>query len=358
MSEYKTELFMLDSGAFSVWNKGASIDLDEYIQFCKRHPKISYYVCLDVIQGSAKASEKDVVCEQTWKNYIKMIKELPIEKVIPVFHRGEDWKWLEKYLDFGSPYIGFGQTGGFGGKREQKEYLKELKKYILDSEGKPKVKTHGFAVTSFELMTVFPWHSVDSASWIKQGSFGGVWVSNKKDGDEYVFDSTPWTVNFSPKSPYRNEKRKHYLSLKGLEKKKVDDYLEHMDLSPGDYTITEVEPGYKLGKNELWFKNPKKIKQPSMSGFVSEKETNKPSVLRYDDKGLVNCHNTRFFANLLFMKEMEKNVPTENIYFAGGEGSLEDRVELATGKRLMSYHYLTSGNRPYKALEKHLEIIR
>ena len=181
-------LLLLDSGAYSVWNVGGVVDLDRYIQFCKDHPGVSYYVSLDVIIGkkgddrTKRADAVEASCQESWSNYQKMISVLPIEKVIPVFHRGENFKWLEKYLKFGCPYIGFGQIGTGGGEG-QGHYLDQIRKFVCGADGRPVVKTHGFAVTAYELMLSFPWHSVDSASWIRAGSYCDVYFPAVKDGE-------------------------------------------------------------------------------------------------------------------------------------------------------------------------------
>jgi len=44
-------LFMLDSGAYSVWSQGEELDIDDYIRFCLMYPEVDYYVSLDVILG-------------------------------------------------------------------------------------------------------------------------------------------------------------------------------------------------------------------------------------------------------------------------------------------------------------------
>ena len=149
---------MLDSGAFSVWTKGETIDIDDYIRFCLDNPGVSYYIVLDVIAGGNRRDSDIESAEQaTWDNYQYMLRQgLPMEKVMPVVHRGlGHTKWLEKYIDFGSPYIGFGQVGFFGNLASQKRDLDPISKVIFDSTGKAIVRTHGLAVTSFPLMKAF-----------------------------------------------------------------------------------------------------------------------------------------------------------------------------------------------------------
>ena len=43
---------MIDSGAFTVWTKGKSIDIDEYLDFYTRYAnEIDILITLDVIPG-------------------------------------------------------------------------------------------------------------------------------------------------------------------------------------------------------------------------------------------------------------------------------------------------------------------
>src|SRR5512133_2802594 len=83
----KVELF-LDSGAYSAKTQGIEVNLNEYIQFIKDNKEvIDVYANLDVI-GSAQG---------TWKNHNLMVKAGL--NPMPVFHYGEDKKWLKMYLD-------------------------------------------------------------------------------------------------------------------------------------------------------------------------------------------------------------------------------------------------------------------
>ena len=113
MEPRKPKHIILDSGAFSVWTKGISIDINQYIDFCKQHPLISYYVNLDVIPGipnkhkTVNKKTTEEAAQKSWENYQRMLEYFPIEKVIPVFHQNEDFKWLNKYIEFGTPYIEF-----------------------------------------------------------------------------------------------------------------------------------------------------------------------------------------------------------------------------------------------------------
>lgn len=159
----KVELF-LDSGAFSAWSKGASIDIQEYIEFIKQHEDvIEVYANLDVI-GDAKA---------TWKN--QRIMERAGLHPLPIFHFGSPEHFLEKYVSAYN-YIGLGGTVGIAAGGIDSYLDRIFSKYICDAKGVPKVKVHGFGLTSLRLMLRYPWYSVDSTSWVVAGRMGSIYM--------------------------------------------------------------------------------------------------------------------------------------------------------------------------------------
>lgn len=155
----KKQNIIIDSGAFSVWNKGITIDIDAYLNFCKRQPQHWTFINLDVIptKGATKA-EIEKCCEQGYENYHYLKQHL--NNVMPVFHQGEDYKWLKKFMDE-TDFIGI----GFGNDRHEKARRKFLKRifYITQTD----YKIHGLGYSSFEGLTMFPFYSVDSISFKK-----------------------------------------------------------------------------------------------------------------------------------------------------------------------------------------------
>ena len=167
----------LDSGAFSVYNqkfspskKGMESDkdkanydyadspdfikfLDDYTEYCLEHSaKLDMYVTMDVIYN-AKAS---------WKTFKYMVG--CGANPVPVFHYGEPWRYLERYLD-NYEYVG---VGGLGQRTSVQAYIEfgdEIFKRVCDKHGRPRNKMHGFAMTSVQLMRRYPWYSCDSSTW-------------------------------------------------------------------------------------------------------------------------------------------------------------------------------------------------
>jgi hypothetical protein len=67
---------------------------------------------------------------------------------------------------------------------------------ITNAQGKALVKTHGFGVTSIPLMMRYPFHTVDSTSWVKSGGFGVISVPVYVNGKP-TFDCLPVRVHIS-----------------------------------------------------------------------------------------------------------------------------------------------------------------
>ena len=338
--------FLIDSGAFSCWNRGAVIDLDEYIRFCDSHRVDGvYYVNLDIIPGkpndvkSKTPSSIEAACQGGWDNYQKMLKTLPFEKVVPVFHQGDGIHWLEKYLKFGTPYIGISPANDMT-TQQKLQWIQSLQGHLFDSAGNQTIHTHGFAVTSFKLMKCMKWTSVDSASWIRQAAYGTVYIPMaQRDGWRY--DVSPFLLTTSPKSPTKDEREKHIFTLGPYVKSQVDRYLTEMRMPVGTFEVVEVPDGYKKQKKELWWEKGKKDK-----------------ILRITKMGIVTCHQRRFYLNWKFLEKANEVLPVNYLYFAGAAGSLRDEIELKITNRLMSFAEIQTCKGAAKAFEAHMDLRR
>lgn len=339
-------LLMLDSGAFSVWSKGSVIDLKEYRAFCCRFPDISYYVSLDVIPGVIREKRSltkvsiEASCQQSWKNYQSMLKKLPIEKVIPVFHQNDGIQWLERYLAFGTPYIGISPANDCT-TREKIRWLKTLKPYLFDSDGKPVVKTHGFAVTSYHLMKLkgWQWYSVDSASWKKVASCGSIYFP-KRTGRDRDFSKPPSIIGVSPVSSSRFKYGRHVGISKLLStfNGRLGEWLEEVGVEIGKYEVVSVEPSYRIGREgrDFWY---------------NEK---KNQILKVLEKGVVPNWEKRAQVNAYFLKQVmiHKATHVKHIYYAGAP---RKDIEPFLGIRLLSYQDLRSRSDKSITMQRLLE---
>ena len=136
----------LDSGAFSAWRRGSIINIKEYMAFIREYEKyLGVYANLDVI-GDDKATMDN-----------QRIMESEGLKPLPTYHRSEDEYYLERYLETHSHIA----LGGMVGDTPTvlADWLDRVwDNYLLRSDGTPKVKVHGFGVTSLRILKRYPWY--------------------------------------------------------------------------------------------------------------------------------------------------------------------------------------------------------
>lgn len=175
---------ILDSGAFSAWTKGKSIDIDEYVELIiKNDSSICMAANLDIIPG--KKGDRQITEETNiraasdgWKNYLRILETLKwngredlCSRIMPIHHQGESIDFLKRMVDFGCEYIGISPSND-ATTNQRKKYL-DLAFGYLENCG-TRIFTHGYAVTSEELMALYPWLTVDSISWIFTAGLGFV----------------------------------------------------------------------------------------------------------------------------------------------------------------------------------------
>jgi hypothetical protein len=145
---------IVDSGAFTAWNIGKQISLDEYCRF------------LDSIQflGPFNAVQLDVFGnpELTWKNFLIM-KQRGYD-VMPVFTRGDTLERLDEMYSY-TDYIMFGGIT-IGGKN-----INYVKWFMERNKGR---KIHWLGFCNVEFVKHFKPYSIDSSSWSSGGRFGNL----------------------------------------------------------------------------------------------------------------------------------------------------------------------------------------
>lgn len=137
---------ILDSGAFSAWKSGTEVNLDELIEEAKR-PGWDEVAAFDPIGDP----------DSSLANAVKMKNAgLP---VIPIFHFGEPWDFLEYYKSAFGDRIGLGGIATGLSSIKRRQWLDQVFARAYPA------KFHGFGVASEDLLMRFPFYSVDSASW-------------------------------------------------------------------------------------------------------------------------------------------------------------------------------------------------
>jgi len=198
----------LDSGAFSAYTLGVSIDLPTYCEYIKRNMDL-----WRVEDGVVMASVLDGIGDplQTYRNQLHM--EALGAKPLPCFHAGEDERYLEHYVK-NYEYITLGGMVGSSTKQLCIWLDRMWERYLTDGSGRPRLKVHGFGITAIPIMERYPWYSVDSSSWIQSAAFGSI--------------ITPqWgPLSVSEKSPSRHDAGQHATTLTAIEQDYVLQMLE------------------------------------------------------------------------------------------------------------------------------------
>ena len=198
----------LDSGAFSAYTLGVDIDLPTYCNYIKRNKDL-----WRVEDGVMMASVLDGIGDplKTYQNQLHM--EQLGAKPLPCFHAGEDERYLEYYVQ-NYEYITLGGMVGSSTKQLCIWLDRMWERYLTDGSGRPRLKVHGFGITSVPIVERYPWYSVDSSSWIQSAAFGS------------IIDPINGPISVSEKSPSRHDAGQHVTTLTQVEQDYVLQMLE------------------------------------------------------------------------------------------------------------------------------------
>lgn len=149
---------LIDSGAFSIYNSGKTVDIEEYYRFIENSPISWNFISLDVIPPD-NPTKKELMkaVDQGFENY-KYLSKLN-HKILPTYHYGEPISILKKYISI-TDYICAGPKRGAGQSAD--EYYKMIFKNTTNQ-----IKVHGLANTSLPSLLKYPFYSVDSISYLK-----------------------------------------------------------------------------------------------------------------------------------------------------------------------------------------------
>lgn len=198
----------LDSGAFSAFTKGVEVDIKGYCQYIKRNEDI-----VEKVDGILCASVLDGIGDplKTWQNQQQM-ESLGV-RPLPCFHYGEDERYLEWYLER-YEYITLGGMVPIS-TPQLIHWLDRLwERYLCDHSGNPRVRVHGFGLTSLPLMKRYPWYSVDSSTWVQWAANGMILIPHYGQ------------VNVSSKSSSRKIEGQHLNTYTPPQRQAVVEHIE------------------------------------------------------------------------------------------------------------------------------------
>lgn len=195
---------MMDSGVFSYRSikkklqaAGKSISqmvgeveyIERYVDWCKQNSKKwDFYVTVDLVEIAAENYRRQ-----------ELLLKAGIEPV-PVFHGDDSVEYLKKYADLGHKLICVGVLWGRTTLQQKRRFLDQ----VFNVGEKYGLTFHGLAATTAWMMLDYPFFSVDSSSWSRVASCGGlmrfdpvtnrisvVHVSDQAAGSSLGLDSHP-----------------------------------------------------------------------------------------------------------------------------------------------------------------------
>jgi len=209
---------ILDSGAFTAFNKKETIRIGDYEEYLQENKCwLKNYFNLDVLSDG----------EKSFINWIHL--KANGLKPIPVFHIGTDEKYLKEYLKT-EDYIAIGAIADMSTSKRLVSLERIWEDYLTDKKGFPKVKVHGFGLTSIRVMKRYPWYSVDSTSWVMFGRYGAILVP-KTNKEKPVYDENPFIVSVSDRSPKRKNIGEHFQNFPENVKLKIEKYVNELGFS-------------------------------------------------------------------------------------------------------------------------------
>lgn len=199
----------LDSGAFSAFTQGVKIDVAKYCDYIHRNADIILFPSvLDAI-GDA---------DGTWKNQDEM--ERRGTRPLPCYHYGEPTEILDYYVSK-YEYITIGGMVPIS-TPQLKLWLDRIwEQHLTNADGSPKVKVHGFGLTSLPLMMRYPWYSVDSSTWVQWAANGMILIPTRTG-----------QLDVSNKSSRRKIAGQHLDSLSAMQTKAIEDEIRHFGIDP------------------------------------------------------------------------------------------------------------------------------
>jgi len=266
---------------------------EEYIQFLKdAGDRIVEYSNLDVINNP----------KETWKNQ-KLLEKRGLNP-IPVYHLGCNDNWLKRYLKEGYEHVAIGGIVP-NPTRVVIPILHRIWKEILtDSKGVPKVKVHGFAATSIDLMFLYPWYSVDSTSWNILAIYGKIYVP-RVEGGVPRYDKTPISIAISKRASNVGQFVRHFYSLEETERKKLEEMFQAKGVPLGNSEFKIVDENYELKKNER------------ICDYYEG--SGKKRIEIYHEVGLCNDWRIRCVWNSYYFQEVEKQLSEKERLFCSLE---------------------------------------
>jgi len=292
------------SGDYSFYNLKPGSEFrkycDRYAKWMKRLGETSVlFTTVDAIMNP----------EISWKTQLYFENEHGV-KPIPVLHGGTPLRYLDRYLEAGRyEMLGLGGLGHLMRISTYRPWADEVFRLICPRSNNylPLVRVHGFAMTSWQLMSRWPWWSVDSATWIKLAAYGWMVIPQWTEESGFIYDRPPIQLNMSRKPTksmtqfWWNKEVKHprqiadqhYDNCPHGMRENADRWIHHLGVPMGSYKKRKGK--FKiLGDSEV-----KALLDLGEAGLDD-------SIL---ENGVTTCFKVRARVNLEYFKNFEQSRP-------------------------------------------------
>ena len=233
-SQHKGKVeILLDSGAFTAWTKGKSIELqpliDVYGELIEKHEhslKKIWLINLDKIPGergrTAGPAEIDDAIKESDANFEVLYKHFG-ERVLPVFHQNESKERLHEVCQM-ADYICISPRNDVG-EKHRVSWAAEV--HTLLAKEPKRIKTHGLATTGMNMLRNVEWFSADSAWWLQVSINGSIF---------YLHDCGDLrTIQVSDRGNAKKDAGQHYSTLP----KAIQEFIDSR-LAIHGYTYKDV----------------------------------------------------------------------------------------------------------------------
>jgi len=162
-----------DSGAFSAFTLGKKeITVRGYADWVEANiHRLKYYANLDEKRYSQRVNIRETLKNQRYLEGRGL-------KPIPVFHGGEPFSLLEDFVKDYS-YIALGGVAGHKSGKSPEALRFYSKCFEIAGD---RAVFHGFGMTTWDVMKMFRWYSVDSSSWGSGHRYGMLTIFDERFG--------------------------------------------------------------------------------------------------------------------------------------------------------------------------------
>lgn len=148
--------FVFDNGAFSVWKRGAVLDVEGYVRWVEewhKHPGFDWALIPDVIDGDEGANDQLLY---EWPEHLPGV---------PVWHLHESIDRLERLSDkYRTVALGSSGTWSMPGTPGWWKRIDQAMTSICDEHGRPKCRLHGLRMLDPNIFGRLPLASADSTN--------------------------------------------------------------------------------------------------------------------------------------------------------------------------------------------------